>query len=74
MRNRKIDRPYPDIDSHYLAEQIRGTIKGGLREVSLLGAIDQWVGNYDLLLDVDKPKLLTAVYDTPPVSITQVDA
>ena len=65
MRPRKSARPYPDFDSQYVADRIRGTIKGELREIPLLGAVDQWVGNYDLLLDAAMLKPLSSVYDTP---------
>ncbi|MDE0140909.1 MAG: hypothetical protein OXI80_00400 [Caldilineaceae bacterium] len=48
------------------AEQARDSIEGELRALSVDGALDQWIGNYDLLVSgVGKLKSLSPVYDNP---------
>ena len=65
VRPHKTARPYPDVDFQNVAEQIHGAVQGQLRTVSLVGALDKWVGNPDLLLDADKLEPLSSVYHAP---------
>lgn len=53
-------------DCQAIADQIRDSIEGELRALSVDGALDQWVGNYDLQVrGVGKLKSLAPVYDSP---------
>jgi hypothetical protein len=55
-------REFWHIDLQHIADQIFDSISGPLRDISLNGAVDQWVTNEDLLLNGNKLKLLSAIY------------
>lgn len=55
-------RGFWSVDLAHVADRIRETISGPLGDIPLGGAIDQWVTNQDILLDSDKLKLLSVVY------------
>lgn len=62
------DAPYPfargffGLNCQKVADRIRAAIAGELRQLPLIGALDQWVGNYDLLLDVASLQNLGSIY------------
>ncbi len=58
-------RGFVYADCQAIANRIKDSVEGELRDVSLDGALDQWVANYDLLIEVGKLKSLRQVYDTP---------
>ena len=59
-------RGFVYADCQAIADQIKDSIEGELRALTVDGALDQWVGNYDLLVrGVGKLKSLTPVYDSP---------
>jgi hypothetical protein len=55
-------RGFWEIDLQHAADQVFEAINGPLREISLDGAIDQWVTNEDFLLDSNKLKLLSIIF------------
>ncbi len=56
-------RGYLDADFQYIAEQIFKTIDGQLKTISINGALDQWISNQDFLLDANKMKALSIIYE-----------
>lgn len=50
------------IDLQHIADQIFESMDGWLRNISLDGAVDQWITNQDFMLDINKLKLLSHVY------------
>jgi hypothetical protein len=50
------------IDFQYISDRIAESIGGPLRNISIDGAIDQWVTNEDFLLDSNKLKLLSIIF------------
>ena len=60
----KSSRGFVYADCQAIADQIKDSVEGELSTVSVDGALDQWIGNYDLLVGgVDKLKALSPVYD-----------
>lgn len=57
-------RGYINIDFQYIAEQIYETIYGELKHIPIDGAVDQWVTNQDFLLDSNRIKALSAIYNS----------
>ena len=55
-------RGFWHIDLQHIADQVFESISGPLREISLDGAVDQWVTNEDFLLNSNKLKLLSVIY------------
>ena len=59
-------RGFVYADCQAIADQIKDSIEGELGALTVDGALDQWVGNYDLLVrGVGKLKSLSPVYDSP---------
>ena len=58
-------RGFAYADCQAIANRIKDSAEGELGDVSLLGALDQWVGNYDLLIEAGKLKSLWQLYDAP---------
>ena len=59
-------RGFVYADCQAIADQIKDSIEGELNALTVDGALDQWVGNYDLLVrGVGKLKSLSPVYDNP---------
>ncbi len=46
------------VDCQAIANRVKDSVEGELSEISTNGAPDQWIGNYDLLLEARKLKAL----------------
>ncbi len=55
-------RGFWKIDLQHIANQISESISGPLKDLSLDGAIDQWITNEDFMLDSNKLKLLSVIF------------
>lgn len=55
-------RGFWKMDFQHVADRISDSINGSLKEISLDGAVDQWVTNEDFMLNSSKLKALSAVY------------
>lgn len=63
MQGAQFSRGYFDLDLQFIADQIHATITGELKELPLYGAIDQWITNEDFLLNSDRMKSLSIIYN-----------
>ena len=63
-------RGFAYAECQAIANRIKDSVEGELRDVSLDGALDQWVGNYDLLIEAGKLESLRKVYGAPPYTRT----
>lgn len=55
-------RGFFDIDLNYVAEEIHNSMSGELKDIDLDGALDQWITNEDILLDVNRMRKLRSYY------------
>lgn len=60
----KLWRGFHVVDYQSIADGIRETIEGELHMIALDGALDQWITNEDILLDVNSMKSLSDIYRT----------
>ncbi len=58
-------RGFVYADCQAIANRIKDSVEGKLGEIALSGALDQWIGNYDLLIEAGKLRSLSQVYDDP---------
>ncbi|MCG8334988.1 MAG: DUF4037 domain-containing protein, partial [Proteobacteria bacterium] len=62
IKENKFSRGFFDIDFTSIATQIQVSIKGELRHLELDGAVDQWITNDDILIDISRFKKICNYY------------